>query len=77
MEMKTNSFPCCFPVVFLYSVFGPDRPGYTVHQLALTCTMLDKLTSGNIPSLYEMEKLNRDCTPSERDTNRLFIRFRL
>ena len=25
MEMKTKSFPCCFPVVCLYSVFAPDR----------------------------------------------------
>ena len=76
MEMKTNSFPSCFPVVCLYSVFGLDRV-YCASAIALTCTMLDKLTSGNIPTLYEMEKLNRDCIPSERDTNLLLIRFRL
>ena len=55
MEMKTNSFPCCFPVVSLLYVCIRflALTGYTVHQLALTCTMLDKLTCVNIPTLYE------------------------
>ena len=77
--MEMNWRLKAFPVVSLLYVCIRflALTGYTVHQLALTCTILDKLTSGNIPTLYEMEKLNRDCTPSERDTNRLFIPFRL
>ena len=77
MEMKTNSFPCCFNSLLYVCIRFLALTGYTVYHLALTCTTLDKLTSGNIPTLYEMEKLNRDCTPSERDTNLLLIRLRL
>ena len=41
MEMKTNSFPCCFPVVCLYSVFGLGRvycvsPSIDLHHVGQT-----------------------------------------